>query len=166
MAIRNESTRRWLYRRDALQAIAGRIAEGEGLLPKRKKGLVQGLEVSLLFCDDAFIRELNRQYRDVDKPTDVLSFGQDGQSGAVTRSLGDIVISLETVERRNGSDRAAMRDEVQLLFCHGMLHLAGHDHRTRIERERMHHLQAVYLKRNLDAAWLSEQSYQPVTELA
>lgn len=158
LAVRNESSRRWLYRRSRLEAIAARLIKGEKLV--RRGGTV---EVSLLFCDDPFICALNQQYRNVPRPTDVLSFEQENSVEGAVRILGDIVISLETVERRNRDDRDAMRQEVQLLFCHGLLHLAGYDHRTKLERERMHTLQAAYLNCNLDAAWLSEPSYQPLT---
>lgn len=163
LALRNDSSQRWLYRKDVLQAIAGRIAHGEKLFSsatKRKRRL----EVSVLFCDDPFICELNREYRNVPRPTDVLSFEQPMPADNEDGCLGDIVISLETVKHRHGSDRAAMREEVKLLFCHGMLHLLGYDHRTRAERVRMHELQAVYLNCALDAAWLSDGAYQPLAD--
>jgi len=87
-------------------------------------------EVSLTLVSDAEIRALNRRYRGVDRPTDVLSFLQGNtpdcvnpDSGAVI--LGDIVISAETAVRqaKNGIER-----ELAMLTVHGMLHLLGYDH--------------------------------------
>lgn len=146
MDIRNESARKRLYRRDALDRIACGVLEGEGLAKRFGE-----IEVSVLFCDDPAIRELNRLYRGKDSATDVLSFEQDGP-GAV-RVLGDIVISLETVENRFPGDGAAQRAEVRMLFCHGMLHLVGYDHQSEAEQTRMAEKQAHYLNVPLDQAW-------------
>jgi len=146
LQIRNESVRKRLYDKAGLQALAEHVLVEEG-----EKGR---LELSLLFCDDPFIKELNRTYRGVDTPTDVLSFPQEEPEGSRSAPLGDVVISLETVERRCAGDRAAMRDEVRLLFVHGLLHLLGYDHGTSREREDMAARQARYLGVPVDAAWL------------
>ncbi len=143
--IRNESARKRLYTRSGLTMLAGRICKGE-----RVKGIV---ELSVMFCDDAFIADLNRRYRHKDAPTDVLSFEQDRAVTKGPRALGDIVISLETAESNCGGDRAMMKEEVNLLFCHGLLHLLGHDHGTAKERMAMTELQAHYLGATTEAAW-------------
>jgi len=151
LIISNQSARKRLYRRDVLTRIAERLCADEGL--------TGAIELSVLFCDDAFIQNLNKQYRDMDRPTDVLSFSQDGPELGGRRILGDIVISLETVESRcadiaSPADRdAAMRDEVRLLFCHGVLHLLGYDHATAEGRARMTARQAHALGIPADAAW-------------
>jgi probable rRNA maturation factor len=136
--IRNESQYKRLYRRAALAALAERVCAGEGL-----KG---GCELSVVFCDDPFIHALNRQYRKKDAPTDVLAFPQDRLPGRTVQPLGDIVISLETAARRCHGDRSAMRREMELLFCHGLLHLLGYDHATAAQESRMTRKQAQYLK--------------------
>lgn len=143
--VQNESSRKRLYRRDDLQRLAERILEGEGF--------AHDAEVSVLLCDDAHMRELNRDYRGEDKPTDVLSFEMESAPLPGPRVLGDIVISLETVEARYPEDPAAQRDEVRLLFCHGLLHLTGHDHQNENQKQRMVAAQAKYLGRSLEAAW-------------
>lgn len=143
--ILNHSTRKRLYRRDTLNALAETICTGEGL--------DEELELSVLLCDDNFIAQLNRQYRDKDAPTDVLSFEQEGAPDLPSRVLGDVVISLETVERDCSGDRALMREEMKVLLCHGILHLLGYDHGTAQERRRMTAKQAVYLGLSQDAAW-------------
>lgn len=144
--IRNESIRKRLYRRDSLETIATEMLRGEGL--GKKAGAI---ELSVLFCDDAAIHELNRDYRGKDMATDVLSFEQEGPGDV--RILGDIVISLETVENRFPDDRAAQRAEVLLLFCHGMLHLLGYDHKTKKDQQQMAEKQATYLHWPLEQAW-------------
>lgn len=146
LAVQQESTRKHLYRRDVLERLAERICAGEGV----DTGTI---EVSVLFCDDDRIRTLNREYRNLDKPTDVLSFEQPPGPAPEVRVLGDIVISLETVEGRNAGARARMREDVRLLFCHGMLHLLGYDHATAAERRCMAEKQAQYLGVSNAAAW-------------
>jgi probable rRNA maturation factor len=156
LLIRNDSARKRLYRRDVLQRLADRIWSGE------RPGAECVAELSVLFCDDAFIEELNRVYRKKAEPTDVLSFGQKGPGGPENRTvLGDIVISLETVEGRYPGDRAAVRSEVRLLFCHGMLHLLDHEHSTAPARELMAAKQALYLGVPMDAAWPRRSSSEP-----
>jgi len=91
-----------------------------------------GGELAVLLCDDARIRELNRQHRGKDRATDVLSFSQiEGDpvpnAGRPTH-LGDVVISLETAARQADQRRVPLRDEAARLLIHGTLHLLGHDH--------------------------------------
>lgn len=147
--IRNESSVTGLVRRDVLTRIAERVVSGENG--------PRAASVSVLLCDDAAIAELNRQFRGVARPTDVLSFDQDPIAGA-EHVLGDIVISLETVARRNVPDAAAMRAEVKLLFCHGLLHLLGYDHDSAAGRQTMIAKQAHYLAIPEKAAWVGRAS--------
>jgi probable rRNA maturation factor len=89
---------------------------------------------------DAAIRRLNRTYRNVDRPTDVLSFALDDPTRRQPRAprlLGDVVISLPTARRQAAAYRAPLRHEVERLLVHGILHLLGHDHHRRDERLRM-----------------------------
>lgn len=145
LRVRNESCLKRLYRSDALSRIAGRVCKGEGL---RKR-----VEISLLLCDDAMMKVLNRKYRNKNATTDVLSFEQPELPSQKLRALGDIVISLQTVEYNCGGDRALMRGEIALLFCHGLLHLLGYDHHTARERREMTSRQAAYLEIPDSAAW-------------
>lgn len=139
LMIRNESTRKRMYRSADLRRLAVRVCEGENL--------EKDAEVGLLLCDDPFIAELNGQYRKVKGPTDVLSFSQRAQVAqqGPFAVLGDVIISLETVERRCRGNSASMRDEVRMLFCHGLLHLLGLTHDSDARRERMFRRQAGYL---------------------
>jgi probable rRNA maturation factor len=91
-----------------------------------------GWDLSILICDDAFIKGLNKQYRDKDEATDVLSFEQGDSytnpSGEKRFLAGDIVISLDALAR-NAQDFGISRDEeLRRLIAHGILHLSGMDH--------------------------------------
>lgn len=91
-------------------------------------------EISVTFVDDAQIRELNRQYRNIDKSTDVLSFplGIDGvydvNNDTGAQMLGDIVISMEHAVEQAKLYGHSLQREVGFLTVHSMLHLLGYDH--------------------------------------
>ncbi|MBQ9374788.1 MAG: rRNA maturation RNase YbeY [Ruminococcus sp.] len=100
-------------------------------------------EVSVTFVDDNRIHELNKEYRNVDRPTDVLSFplGENGvydvnkETGACM--LGDIVISIETALRQAEIYGHSLEREVGFLTVHSMLHLLGYDHEVSQLEERI-----------------------------
>lgn len=91
----------------------------------RHEAVLSDPEISVVLCDDPFIRDLNRDYRGKDKPTDVLSFAQDDPS-----ILGDIVISLPTAARQAQAAGWPLESEIALLGVHGLLHLLGFDDET------------------------------------
>lgn len=111
------------------------------------EGFQRPAEVSLSLIGDADMRELNRDYRGFDKPTDVLSFSQleEGestveQSNAIEGEpilLGDIVISVETAKRQADDKGHDLEAELDLLVVHGMLHLLGYDDETDEGAEQM-----------------------------
>jgi probable rRNA maturation factor len=92
----------------------------------------KAVEISLLLCDDAVIRRLNRRYRRKDRATDVLSFrqadGAEAAPGTGARIAGDVVISLETMKRNARTGDRSEEEEIKRLLVHGLLHLAGMDH--------------------------------------
>ena len=95
-------------------------------------------ELSVLLVDDATIRVLNRTHRGKDSPTDVLAFPVDEKPvRGLPRILGDVVISLETAEKQARSRKRPLFHEVRFLLAHGLLHLIGYDHATRIQKRRM-----------------------------
>lgn len=96
-------------------------------------------EVSVLLTDDREIRILNRDYRNTDKPTDVLSFSMLEGEGARFAGdvLGDIVVSMTTTARQAREARRSVLDELTMLLAHGLLHLLGWDHRTPAEDRKM-----------------------------
>jgi probable rRNA maturation factor len=89
---------------------------------------VEDWEVSLVLCNDAFIRELNARYRGLAAPTDVLSFPQKPGEGPANQVAGDIVISLDTLARNAAREGESRETELKRLLIHGMLHLRGLDH--------------------------------------
>jgi probable rRNA maturation factor len=102
------------------------------------------VELSLVFCDDAFIHTLNRDYRGKDKPTDVLSFPQDVDSGI----LGDVVISVPTATRQAEEGGRTLTQELEWLFLHGALHLLGYDDETDEQAEAMNRRAEIALRRS------------------
>lgn len=82
-------------------------------------------EIELILTDNAEIADINREFRGLDKPTDVLSFPSDPFPGA---PLGSIVISLDKVQSVASELGHTPAEELALLFIHGMLHLMGFDH--------------------------------------
>ena len=89
-------------------------------------------EMNVVFCDDKFMQEMNLQYRNIDAPTDVLSFEQgdyyiDDDENEIF-SAGDILISDETLSKNAKEFNVAKNDELKRLLVHGILHLSGEDH--------------------------------------
>mgnify|MGYP002640792726 CR=1 FL=1 len=100
-------------------------------------------ELSIIITDDAQLQELNQQFRDVDAPTDVLSFPadfSDPESGVAY--LGEILISYPRVMAQAQSGGHTPEAELQLLVVHGILHLLGHDHGDEAEKAAMWTAQA------------------------
>ncbi len=92
-------------------------------------------EVAVVLADDAKLRDLNRQWRGLDRATDVLSFGYDDGAGDVVD--GDIVVSLERVREQAKRFRVSPGRELARVVLHGAFHLAGLDHQGGAERRRM-----------------------------
>lgn len=95
--------------------------------------------VSVFLCDDAIIQELNRTYRNKNKPTDVLSFSMnEGERlGGDSSLLGDIIVSIDTAARQAPALGHTLTEEVTSLVIHGLLHLLGYDHMTARDSKKM-----------------------------
>jgi probable rRNA maturation factor len=117
--------------------------------------LEDNIEVSIALVDDATIQELNRDYRNLDCPTDVLSFALDEEElgdtpfveGGDTHLLGDIVISLERTFRQAQEYGHSFERELAFLTVHGMLHLLGYDHEEEDDTKEMRALEKTILKK-------------------
>jgi probable rRNA maturation factor len=96
------------------------------------EGAPEEVEISIVYCSDDFIRQLNRDYRGFDRPTDVLSFAQEELEypADAPEVLGDVVISLETSARQAAEGGRTLQQEVEWLLVHGILHLLGYDDET------------------------------------
>ena len=100
------------------------------------------VEVAIVISDDDTLHELNRRYRDVDAPTDVLAFPNESRGPFVgapgqPRYLGDVIISLPRAVEQAAQAAHSVLAELQLLVVHGVLHLLGHDDQTAAERVEM-----------------------------
>lgn len=89
-------------------------------------------ELSVMFCSDAMMQDLNKQYRNIDASTDVLSFENgeeyEDEDGQKWMSAGDIVISLETLPVNAKYFGVSENEELKRLLIHGTLHVNGYDH--------------------------------------
>ncbi|MBD3367369.1 MAG: rRNA maturation RNase YbeY [Candidatus Eisenbacteria bacterium] len=108
-------------------------------------------DVTVTFTDDERIHELNRDYRHVDRPTDVLAFAlTEGEPSGVNEEsetvLGDVVISLDRAAVQAGRYRRTLGRELLKLTAHGVLHLLGLDHETADERKAMRRLENRYVR--------------------
>ncbi len=101
----------------AWETFAARAAEAIGR---------HGSSATIAFVSDKTIRQLNRQFRGIDKATDVLSFPDDTDES----NLGDIAISVDTASGQAKENGLQFDEEVAQLILHGLLHLCGYDHET------------------------------------
>ena len=91
-----------------------------------------GHDATIAFVSDRQIKILNKRFRGLDKPTDVLSFpaGDDEFAATSQPSLGDIAISVERAESQAAENGLTFEKEIAQLILHGLLHLCGYDHET------------------------------------
>lgn len=112
----------------------------------KDENMDSGCEINILLTDDASIRQINRQFRDIDHSTDVLSFPMINQNNGRIQSeegdydmdeglllLGDIVISMETAQKQAQQYGHAIERELAFLTSHGVFHLLGYDHMEKDE---------------------------------
>lgn len=107
----------------------------------REEQMPEEAEVDLLFVDNDAIREMNREYRDKDTATDVLSFPMYEADEEIDDDeeilFGDIVISLERAQEQCEEYGHSLEREVMYLLVHGLLHLAGYDHMEEEDKKEM-----------------------------
>ena len=131
------------------------------------EGFKDSAEISVSFVDNDQIQEMNRQYRNIDAPTDVLSFECDNIDDDITAAdgpscpvyeLGDIIIAPDVAARQSTEFGNSFEQEVSLLIVHGLLHLCGYDHIVDEEAEVME-----ARERELLTAW-TERDLPAVSE--
>lgn len=123
-----------------------------GELVLAEEGYDQDTEISLALVSDAYMRNLNRQYRGIDASTDVLSFAmREGEpapgAGEEELILGDVVISLETALRQSVEYGQSFYREIAYLTIHGVLHLIGYDHQEEEEQRLMREKEKILMAR-------------------
>ncbi len=118
------------------------------------EGVPDDVLLSVVITGDERVHDLNRQFRGVDAPTDVLAFGEAPTPASVPfvaapgepPYLGDVVVSLPRARAQAAEHSHALCDELRLLIVHGILHLLGYDHAAPDEKERMWNRQEVIIK--------------------
>lgn len=107
-------------------------------------GTIGRVEIALLLAGDATLHRFNREYRQVDRPTDVLAFAQEEEGAAPFhappgewRHLGDVALSVERVQRQAVEHGHTFERELGYLLTHGVLHLVGFDHQTDADQAKM-----------------------------
>jgi probable rRNA maturation factor len=108
----------------------------------RQEEVAEEIELSLIVTDDEAVRKLNRRFRGVDAPTDVLAFGAEVGEQFVTAPesppyLGDVVISYQRAQAQAEELGHAVAEELRLLVVHGVLHLLGYDHQEEAAAQKM-----------------------------
>ncbi|MCO6391503.1 rRNA maturation RNase YbeY [Aliihoeflea aestuarii] len=106
-------------------------------------------ELSLVFTDDASIRNLNREWRGKDKATNVLSFPafKVAPGDALPPMLGDVILAFETVSREAALEDKPFEHHLAHLLVHGLLHLLGYDHENDADADEMEGLERKILMR-------------------
>ena len=126
------------FQHDEYEKVIDRVCEEAALV----YDLGPKAEISILLCHNDYIHTLNKQYRNIDRPTDVLSFAlnegeEDGYDGPDTALLGDIIISLERAREQAEEYGHSLKREIAFLTAHSMLHLLGYDHMEPEEEKEM-----------------------------
>ncbi len=107
----------------------------------------KNIEISVVLADNPFVQNLNKTYRGKNKPTNVLSFPQDPDTGSKMINLGDVVLAYETVKKEANSQGKSFVDHVTHLLVHGILHLLEYDHENDEEAKEMESLEIRVLER-------------------
>ena len=103
-----------------------------------RRDLLPDVEIAVLLADDAHVQAVNKEWRGLDKPTNVLSFPTVPPDRiGTTPVLGDLILAFETCAREAEHDGKTLHDHVAHLVVHGVLHLLGYDHLTETEAEEM-----------------------------
>lgn len=112
---------------------------------------VKDVEFNIIFVDEDYIHELNKNYRGIDKVTDVISFALEDNDDQVVydkRVLGDIYICVKRCHEQAVEYGHSFKREICFLSVHGLYHLLGYDHRTKEEEDIMFGKQEEALKEN------------------
>ena len=128
---------------DKLEAVADRAIREA--IKQAEPEIVGVTELSVVLTDDAEQRELNQQWRGIDKSTNVLSFPQIEPFALVSGLLGDIILARETLEREAAEMEISFEAHFTHLVVHGFLHLLGYDHVEDEDAEEMEGLETQIL---------------------
>lgn len=121
------------------------------------ENLDENVEVSVSFVGDEEIRDLNRDYRGVDKSTDVLSFPMDDEFIIVSRILGDVIINTRRVMEQAEELGHSNERELSYLTVHSILHLLGYDHMEDEDKKEMREREKLAMKELSIYRWFYEK---------
>ena len=121
------------------------------------ENLHENVEVSVSFVGDEEIRDLNRDYRGVDKSTDVLSFPMDDEFIIVSRILGDVIINTRRVMEQAEELGHSEERELSYLTVHSILHLLGYDHMEDEDKKEMREREKLAMKELSIYRWFYEK---------
>ena len=145
---KTQSNKVWL---DSSRGGRGADAQGDRLVKLAGRFFrtlkLSNVELSLSLVRDDEMKELNALWRRKNKTTDVLSFPGGDMPGPGRRSLGDVVISIDTARLAAKDFDSSLEEELDLYLAHGLLHLLGHDHHNKPEARKMEALERKLLKR-------------------
>lgn len=126
------------------------LLEEEKLIKKvvkrvlEEENVLQEVDIYITLTNNEEIHKINKEYRDVDRPTDVLSFPmyerdeikclKNGTDDKIEKILGDIIVSVEKVREQANEYGHSFERELAYLVTHGMLHLLGYDHMIEVEK--------------------------------
>jgi rRNA maturation RNase YbeY len=146
--------------RQAVRVVRGEMGEreekkgkgkGAGKVKVKDKGKGDKILINLVFVDGGKMRELNREFRKVDKITDVLSFNLKEENSSTAAKIagkaiiaGEIIICVEQAQKNAQRFGVTVTNEIMRLLTHGMLHLAGYDHVRTKERSSMRQKEEEY----------------------
>lgn len=118
--------------------------------PLPKDAIKKDLEISLVLANDDLVQVLNREYREMDKPTNVLTFAtldSNMPQGGEDLNLGDVILAYQTIEREASEQGKYLTDHLVHLTVHGTLHLLMYDHQTEDDANTMETLEIRILER-------------------
>lgn len=121
------------------------------------ENLDENVEVSVSFVGDDEIRDLNREYRGVDKSTDVLSFPMDDEFIIDNRILGDVIINTRRVMEQAEELGHSNERELSYLSVHSILHLLGYDHMEDEDKKEMREREKLAMKELSIYRWFYEK---------
>lgn len=133
------------------EALYEKLAEKTFNILKIKNDII----LSVTFVDKGYIHELNKNYRGIDRPTDVISFAFLDDKNEIIKGenipldLGEIYICYEVADENRKNYGNSIKREICFLFVHGLLHLLGYDHMTKEDEEIMFPLQEKILEGEL-----------------
>jgi probable rRNA maturation factor len=143
------------YNLDFVNKVKNLAASEKDFLPLLKKAVkilgtkkalarrMKGGELQMVLTSDRTIRLINKEYRGLDKPTDVVSLSYFDEPAFPGKEdlTGEIIISVDTARRQAKEHKKTLKQELQFLFVHGVLHVFGYDHEEAGERKIMFELQ-------------------------